>query len=78
MATTIKHRKVNIVTLAAGETIADQCRPGDIALAQEGNGWWTHFVGDGGEVDSYDAPFGSYNEALWAAKAAAEFGGGLE
>lgn len=78
MATTIKHRKVNIVTLAAGEAITDQCRPGDIALVQEGNGWWTHFVGDDGEVDSYDAPFGSYNEALWAAKAAAEFGGGLE
>lgn len=78
MATTITHRNVNIVTLAAGETIAGQCQPGDIALVQEGDGWWTNFVGDDGAVDSYDAPFGSYNEALWAAKAAAEFGGGLE
>jgi len=26
-------------------------------------------------VDSYDAPFASYNKALWTAKAAAEFSG---
>lgn len=75
MATTIRHRNINIVTLEAGDTIENQCRPGDIALVQDNDGWWTNFVGDGGEVDSYDAPFGSYNEALWAAKAAAEFEG---
>lgn len=74
MATVIRHRKVNIVTLAAGEAIADHCKPGDIALVQEGARWWTHFVGTNGEVESYDAPFESYNKALWTAKAAAEFG----
>jgi hypothetical protein len=78
MATTITHRNINIVTLEAGETIASQCKPGDIALMQDGDGWWTNFVGENGEVDSYDAPFASYNKALWVAKAAAEFGGGQD
>lgn len=74
MSTTIKHRNVNIITLETGETIASQCRPGDIALAPEGAGWSVHFIGDEGEVDSYDEPFETYNKALWSAKAAAEFG----
>ncbi|MFJ2987007.1 hypothetical protein ACIPF8_04010 [Collimonas sp. NPDC087041] len=75
MATVIKHRGVNIVTLAEGETIAEHCRDGDIALVQDAAGWWTHFVGADGAIDSYDAPFPSYNKALWTAKAAAEFAG---
>ncbi len=73
MSTTIKHRNTNIVTLEQGESIAQQCRPGDIALVQDGDGWWTNFVGQNGKVDSYDAPFETYNKALWTAKAAAEF-----
>lgn len=73
MSTTIKHRNTNIVTLEQGESITQQCRPGDIALVQDGDGWWTNFVGQNGEVDSYDAPFQTYNKALWTAKAAAEF-----
>jgi hypothetical protein len=73
MATAIRHRNTNIVTLEAGEVIAEQCRPGDIALVQDDEGWWTNFVGENGEVDGYDAPFDSYNKALWTAKAAAEF-----
>jgi len=75
VATVIKHRKTRIVTLAEGEAIAGHCRAGDIALVQDGAGWWTHFVGEDGAVDSYDAPFASYNKALWTAKAAAEFSG---
>lgn len=73
MATIVRHRNTNIVTLEAGEIIAEHCNPGDIALVQEDNGWWTHFIGENGEIDSYDAPFNTYNESLWAAKAAAEF-----
>jgi hypothetical protein len=73
MSTTIKHRKVTIVTLDAGETIADHCRAGNIAIVQESDGWWTHFVGENGASESYDVAFDSYNQALWAAKAAAEF-----
>jgi hypothetical protein len=73
MATVIKHRNIKIVTLAAGETIADLCSAGDIALVQDEAGWWTHFVGENGAIDSYDAPFANYNKALWTAKAAAEF-----
>jgi hypothetical protein len=73
MPTTIKHRNTHIVTLEAGETIADQCRPGDIAIVAAADGWWTHFVGENGDVDSYDLPFDTYNRAVWAAKAAAEF-----
>ena len=73
MPTVIKHRNIKIVTLAAGEAIAEHCSTGDIALVQDDAGWWTHFVGENGAIDSYDAPFGSYNKALWTAKAAAEF-----
>src|SRR5476649_2762 len=67
MATVYKHHEVNIVALAA-------CRPGDIAIVAAADGWWLRFVGADGHVDSYDAPHPSYLEALWAAKAAAEFG----
>lgn len=73
MSTTIQHGTVNIVTLQPGESIGTECRPGDIAIVQDNDGWWTNFVGENGEVDSYDKPFDSYNEALWTAKAAAEF-----
>lgn len=73
MATIVKHRNTNIVTLAPREPIAGNCSAGDIALVEENGGWWTHFVGEDGTIDSYDEPFASYNEALWAAKAAAEF-----
>lgn len=74
MPTVVCHRKVNIVVLADGETIAEHCRAGDIAIAPAADGWWTSFVGEDGEVEGYDQPYPSYNEALWAAKAAAEFG----
>ena len=74
MATVLKHRKVNIVALEAGETLDTACGPGDIAIVPEEGGWWIKFVGADGHVDSYDAPHPSYKEALWAAKAAAEFG----
>ena len=74
MATTVKHRRVNIVVLDEGEEIAAVCRPGDIAISAGADGWWTRFVAEDGSIDSYDVPYGSYNEALWAAKAAAEFG----
>ena len=74
MATVVRHRKVNIVVLEADEPIAAWCKPGDIAIVAAPEGWWTSFIGDHGEVDSYDIPYPSYNEALWAAKAAAEFG----
>lgn len=73
MATTLKHRKVNIVTLAPGETLADHCKPGDIALVEAKEGWWPYFIDEDGKADTYDQPFASYKEALWAAKAAAEF-----
>lgn len=75
MATVIKYRGVRIVTLAEGEVLLEHCHNGDIALVQDGAGWWTHFVGEDGAIDSYDAPFPSYNKALWTAKAAAEFAG---
>ena len=75
MPTFITHRNTRIVTLEQYETIQQQCQAGDIAIVQDASGWWTDFVGENGEVDRYDAPFDSYNKALWAAKAAAEFAG---
>jgi hypothetical protein len=74
MATVVKHRRVNIVVLGADEPIRSHCGPGDIAIVAAADGWWNHFIGSDGALDSYDRPYNSYNEALWAAKAAAEFG----
>lgn len=74
MATLITHRKVNIIVLEPDEQIASHCRPGDIAIVGDRAGWWTRFIGEDGEVDSYDEPFATRNEAIWAAKAAAEYG----
>jgi hypothetical protein len=74
MATIVLHRKVNIVALEAHEPIAANCAPGDIAIVAGADGWSLHFVGKDGVIESYDRPYKSYNEALWAAKAAAEFG----
>ena len=74
MASIIKHREVNIVVLEADEPIAAHCGPGDIAIRALEDGWWTSFVDGDGVIDSYDIPYRTYNEALWAAKAAAEYG----
>ncbi len=74
MANVIKHRKVNIVVLAPGEEIGALCRAGDIAIISDDAGWWIKFVGEEGQIDCYGEPYPSYNEALWSAKAAAEFG----
>jgi hypothetical protein len=74
MATIVRHRKVNIVILGEGEQIADLCHPGDIAINHADDGWWASFIAEDGAIDSYDIPYPTYNEALWAAKAAAEFG----
>lgn len=74
MATVVRHRQTNIVILDEGEPIEGHCGPGDIAISPASDGWWNSFVDEDGVVDSYDIPYPSYNEALWAAKAAAEFG----
>ncbi|NHZ64672.1 hypothetical protein [Massilia genomosp. 1] len=74
MASIVKHRKVNIVVLGQDEPVGEHCKPGDIAISAAADGWWTSFIGDDGTIDSYDIPYPSYQEALWAAKAAAEFG----
>jgi hypothetical protein len=74
MASKIVHRGVAIVTLDDGEPILEHCKAGDIAIRMDASGWWTCFVGDDGEVESYDEAFPSLNHAIWAAKAAAEYG----
>lgn len=74
MTTVIVHRRVNIVVLEAHESIHAHCAPGDIAIVAAADGWWNSFVGRDGAIDGYDRPYNSYNEALWAAKAAAEYG----
>ena len=73
MATVITHRKIKIFTLEQDEKILEKCHEGDIAIVKDDQGWWTNFVGENNEIDKYDAPFETYNKALWAAKAAAEF-----
>lgn len=74
MVKVVRHRRVNIVVLDAGETIAAHCQPGDIAISATPEGWWNFFIDSKGAVDGYDRPYPSYQEALWAARAAAEFG----
>ncbi|TFW25203.1 hypothetical protein E4L96_05595 [Massilia arenosa] len=74
MATKLIHRRVPIFTLADGETIAATCTANSIALVRDDAGWWTCFVGEDGAVERYDEPFPSQEQALWSAKAAAEFG----
>ncbi|MES2901273.1 MAG: hypothetical protein V4723_16195 [Pseudomonadota bacterium] len=74
MSTSIKHRRVTIVVLAPGEQASLCCGPGDIAICSQPDGWWTRFIAEDGSIDSYDQPYPTYLQALWAAKAAAEFG----
>ena len=74
MVNVIKHRKVKIVVLEQEQEIAAHCGDGDIAIFSNGEGWWIKFVGADGHIDCYGDPYPSYNEALWSAKAAAEFG----
>lgn len=70
---TIVHRGLTITTLAASQDVAQHCAPGQTAIRQQDDGWWLYFVDEDGSIDGYDSPFASHAEALWAAKAAAEF-----
>ena len=69
----IIHRGIRIVTLAAGQSVETHCAPGQTAIREQADGWWLYFVDEDGKVEGYDSPFASHDEALWAAKAAAEF-----
>ncbi|QGZ42798.1 hypothetical protein [Pseudoduganella flava] len=75
MSTTITHRGTRIVTLDATEEPATQCKPGDIAIQPVDGGWALWFVAADGSIDGYDEPYPSHQEALWSAKAAAEYAG---
>jgi hypothetical protein len=72
MATVITHRGVRIVTLEPDETLKQCCSADDIALCRCKSGWLVYFVSEDG-AEGYEDPFPGYQEALWAAKAAAEF-----
>lgn len=69
----IIHRGIRIATLASSQDVVAHCAPGQTAIREQGDGWWLYFVDEDGKVDGYDSPFASHAEALWAAKAAAEF-----
>ncbi|WP_219118171.1 hypothetical protein [Janthinobacterium sp. UMAB-56] len=69
----ITHRGISITTLTSIQDVAAHCAPGQTAIREQSDGWWLYFVDEDGKVDGYDAPFASHAEALWAAKAAAEF-----
>ena len=69
----ITHRGISIATLASSDPIESHCAPGHTAIREQADGWWLYFVDEDGKVDGYDSPFASHAEALWAAKAAAEF-----
>lgn len=69
----IIHRGIRIATLASSQDVVAHCAPGQTAIREQGDGWCLYFVDEDGKVDGYDSPFASHAEALWAAKAAAEF-----
>ena len=69
----IIHRGITIATLSADQSVGTHCAPGQTAIREQADGWWLYFVDEDGSVDGYDTPFASHAEALWAAKAAAEF-----
>lgn len=71
----ITHRGTSITTLSGSQSVDTHCAPGHIAILEQGDGWWLYFVDEDGNVDGYESPFASHAEALWAAKAAAEFSG---
>jgi len=72
-ANTIVHRGITIATLASSQDVAAHCAPGHTAIREQADGWWLYFIDSDGSIDGYDCPFASHAEALWAAKAAAEF-----
>jgi hypothetical protein len=67
------HRGITIFTLTAEQAVEAHCQPGQMAIREQVDGWWLYFMDHDGEVSGYDAPYASYKEASWAAKAAAEF-----
>lgn len=69
----IVHHGITISMLSADADIATHCAPGQSAIRAQPDGWWLYFVDSDGSVDGYEAPFASLDEAVWAAKAAAEF-----
>ncbi|PLY40758.1 hypothetical protein CSZ94_19160 [Janthinobacterium sp. ROICE36] len=69
----IIHRGITITTLASTQDVVAHCAPGQIAIREQADGWWLYFVDEDGKIEGYDSPFASHAEALWAAKAAAEF-----
>jgi len=69
----IIHRGITISTLTEHQKIETHCAPGHTAIREQADGWWLYFVDQDGSVDGYDTPFASHAEALWTAKAAAEF-----
>jgi len=71
--TSIVHRGITISTLTADQEVEAHCKPGHSAIREQADGWWLYFVDLDGSVSGYDTPFASHKEALWAAKAAAEF-----
>ncbi len=73
MATHITHRGIKIVTLEKNEKILEHCAIDDIALIEDDAGWWIFFVDEDDKIEGYEAPFESYEKAVWTAKAAAEF-----
>lgn len=67
-----QHRNTNIITLYRDDTVEDHCQPGDIALKEDDDGWWTLFIGEDGQIHTYDQAHESYAKAMSSAKAAAE------
>lgn len=72
MPTFAQHSNVNIVTLYRDDDVAEYCRPGDIALKQEGEHWIAYEIRENGQIAAAGFPCESYDKAMDMARAAAE------
>jgi|HubBroStandDraft_4_1064222.scaffolds.fasta_scaffold50756_8 hypothetical protein len=66
MTTRIAHAGQEIIVLDAGQTVANQCSPGDIAIVPDSRGHFVYFVGADGEVTGWDEAYATAEDAVKA------------
>jgi hypothetical protein len=68
MTIRIAHAGHEIVVVDEDQTIANQCSPGDTAITKREGGYVVSFVGEDGEVNSWEDVFDAVEEAIHAIK----------
>jgi len=68
MTIRIAHAGHEIVVVDEDQTISNQCSPGDTAITRQEGGYVVSFVGEDGEVNSWEDVFDAVEEAIHAIK----------